>query len=122
MEHNNPESPNLEDVMKSLVESEGRVNDKLRQLVKRNNDLEKGLEDVSDSRHEMEARIRVLESQDGRRLSEEIRALESRIKTFELAHDYRRENWKMVVNFVVQLLWVSMAAVLLTKLGLQAPL
>jgi chromosome segregation ATPase len=122
MEHNNPESPNLGDFMKSLAESEGRVNDKLRQLVKRNNDLEKGLEDVSDSRHDMEARIRVLESQDGRRLREEIRNIESRIKTFELAHDNRRENWRMVVNFVVQLLWVSMAAVLLTKLGLQAPL
>jgi chromosome segregation ATPase len=96
--------------------------DRIRSLSKRISEMDRGLRSLESMAHDLEARVRVLESADMERLKQDLYKLESKINSFESDHDDRKENWRMVANFVVQLLWVSMAAWLLTKLGLQAPL
>lgn len=96
--------------------------DKIKIILKRVSDLEKSSESVESAVHDLDARVRVLESEDFEKLKQDIYKMESRLHSFESEYDKRKENWKMMINFAVQLIWVSMAAWLLTKLGLQAPL
>lgn len=101
-------------------ESEGHVErlvEKTRSLSKRLSELERNSRFGSD----LEVRIKVLEVE-SERISAQISEMDRNIKKLELNHDNRKERWNMAVNFVVQLAWVSMAAFLLSKLGLQAPL
>ena len=95
-------------------ESVTKLQEKYRSLSKRLSDREADHAD-------MEARMRVLESMESR-LEDAISDIDKRLRTFELSHDKRKENWNMAVNFVIQLVWVAMAAFMLSKLGLQAPL
>jgi hypothetical protein len=96
--------------------------DRMRGLSKRISEMDRGLRSLEMTSHDLEARVRVLESSDVERFKQDLYKLESKINLFESDHDDRKENWRMAANFIVQLLWVSMAAWLLTKLGLQAPL
>lgn len=96
--------------------------DRLRSLSKRISELDREFRSLGAVSHDLEARVRVLESSDIERFKQDLYKLESKMNSFESDHDDRKENWRMVANFIVQLLWVSMAAWLLTKLGLQAPL
>lgn len=95
---------------------------KLNHLYRMVSDLESEMKELVIQRQDLDARMRVLEAEDMVRLRQDFYRLESKMSSFESDHDNRKENWRMVLNFVVQLLWVSMAAWLLTKLGLQAPL
>jgi chromosome segregation ATPase len=96
--------------------------ERLRSLSKKISELDRQFRSLESMGHDLEARIRVLESADMERFKQDLYKLESKISSFESDHDDRKENWKIAINFVIQLIWVSMAAWLLTKLGLQAPL
>lgn len=96
--------------------------DRLRSLSKRISELDRQFRSLEAMGHDLEARMRVLESADMEKFKQDLYKLESKMNSFESDHDDRKENWRMVINFVIQLIWVSMAAWLLTKLGLQAPL
>lgn len=98
------------------------LRDKMKSILRRFSDLEKSFRSTEMTVHDLDARVRVLESEDLERLKQDIYKMESRLRSFESEHDKRKENWKMIINFAVQLIWVSMAAWLLAKLGLQAPL
>lgn len=96
--------------------------DRIRSLSKRISETDRGLRSLEAISHDLEARVRVLESADVEKFKQDLYKLESKMNSFASDHNDRKENWRMAANFVVQLLWVSMAAWLLTKLGLQAPL
>lgn len=68
-----------------------------------------------------EIRVKLLESELDK-ISSEISEIDRRLRLFEMNHDTRKERWNMAINFFVQLVWVAMAALMLSKLGLQAPL
>lgn len=76
----------------------------------------------SETKTDVETRIRVLEALDVNEMRRIIHDLEGKMKVMEMAGDDRKKNLTTAVNFVMQLIWVCMAAYLLTKLGLQAPL
>lgn len=84
--------------------------------------LEEDVKKLIVQRQDLDARVRVLEAEDTNKMKHDLYKLESRMSSFESDHDDRKENWKMILNFIAQLLWVAMAAWLLTELGLQAPL
>lgn len=102
-------------------ESMPRMLEKTRILSKKVSELEKDIRRFLYSKEDLEVRIKILETEH-ERMSDHMSEMERNIKKLELNHDDRKERWNMAVNFVVQLAWVSMAAFLLSKLGLQAPL
>lgn len=55
------------------------------------------------------------------KIIENLHELDVRLKSLEIAKGGYEENWKSIVNFVVQVIWVVMAAYILMKLGLQSP-
>lgn len=107
-----------EDPEEAVVESVRRLQEKCRILHKKLSDQEN---DHSGHKTDVETRLRILESAESR-LEAEISDIDKRLRAFELSHDKRKENWNMLVNFVIQLVWVAMAAFMLAKLGLQPPL
>lgn len=72
--------------------------------------------------NKLQIRLSIIESNNLEDLKKDICHLNSKVKMFESEHDNRKEKWQMGLNFLVQLIWVAMAAWLLTKLGLQPPL
>ena len=58
-------------------------------------------------------------------LKKDIKKLENKINNSDnnkVTQDGKEKKWNMFINFGIQLLWVIMAAYLLFKLGLEAPL
>jgi hypothetical protein len=106
----------------SFWESIDKISDRVKTVTKRNLELEKEVDNLMRTRHDLEVRVKSLESNDIEGIKKQLYEIDSKVRSFESDHDKRRANWNMVLNFVVQLVWVSMAAWLLTKLGLQAPL
>jgi len=72
--------------------------------------------------NKLQIRLSIIESNNLEDLKKDIYSLNSKVKMLESEHDNRKEKWQMGLNFLVQLIWVAMAAWLLTKLGLQPPL
>jgi len=55
------------------------------------------------------------------KIKEELHALELKLQSLEIAHGGFEQKWKTIINFVLQVIWVVMAAYILLKLGLQGP-
>lgn len=104
-----------------INEAVSRLSEKARSLSKRVGEQGEEIGKLSESRSEFEIRLKMLES-DVAKLSEDVSDADRRLRTLELNHDSRKEKWNTVINFIIQLAWVVMAALLLTKLGLQSPL
>jgi hypothetical protein len=109
------EQESISDTIKNLDSKLDRLSGKMK-------DREKEIDELNDAKSELEARIRVLESEDFEKIKKDLYSTISKIEVFESHHDENKEKWNMALNFIVQLVWVSMAAFMLTKLGLQAPL
>lgn len=71
--------------------------------------------------HDIQTKIIILENKNIDKLLENLYKLENRINTLEVAQGGHEQNWKTLINFVVQVVWVVMAAYILFKLGLQPP-
>jgi septal ring factor EnvC (AmiA/AmiB activator) len=102
-------------------ESIQRLSERLKNMSDRVSECESEFRSLMDHRATAEARLKIFESE-LKGIDKEISDMGSRLKVLELNHNDRRERWNSVANFVAQLVWVAMAAFLLTKLGLQAPL
>lgn len=51
-------------------------------------------------------------------LERRTRGIENNVSNFKTVHDDRQEKTKMILNFLVQLIWVIIASYILTKLGI----
>jgi len=122
MADNDFDKSEMTNSIKELQEVGSKLTDRTKQLSRQISDLNKEFGQINEYKHDLEARIRVLESEDVDILRQEMYKLEIKINTFETQHDDSKEKWRVAINFVIQLAWVSMAAWLLLKLGLQAPL
>lgn len=76
---------------------------------------------TSDFNSNAEVKIKILESELNS-ISNKFIEIDKRLRIFEFNHDNRKEKWNLAINFIIQLIWVAMAAFLLSKLGLQPPL
>jgi tRNA G10 N-methylase Trm11 len=109
----------LKNVAIELQENDSRILEKIKNLIKKNLDLEKEIKDLNKIKYDFETRLKLLESEIEKH---DFYKLENSIEKFESQHDDRKQKWNSAINFMVQLAWVSMAAWLLTRLGLQPPL
>ncbi len=98
------------DVQKLLIDFQ-KLEKKLFEIEKKTSDIDSNVE----------VRIKILESEFNN-ISNKFTEIDKRLRMFEFNHDNRKERWNLAVNFVIQLIWVAMAAFLLSKLGLQPPL
>lgn len=109
-------------LISELQESHKRSEERMKQLLNDNTDLEKEIKNLKEFKYELEARVKSIESEDFEKIKHELYKIESKLDKFESIHTDRKEKLNTIFNFAVQLAWVSMAAWLLTKLGLQPPL
>lgn len=107
--------------LERLDDTVARLLEKTRNLAGRLSNQEEELSRLSGLKSDAEIRLKMLESELGK-VSDEVSEIEKRLRVFEMNHDTRKERWNMAINFFVQLIWVAMAALMLSKLGLQAPL
>lgn len=70
----------------------------------------------------LHTRISILESHNINKIREDINSLNMKVHSLEIAQNEQNQNWKTIINFVVQVIWVVMAAYILLKLGLQPPI
>lgn len=112
---------NREDHISDVQESVARLFEKSHSFAERISDLERDSRQLSEVKANSDIRLRILEN-DLRRLSDDLSETDRKVRMFEMNHDSRKEKWNTAINFVIQLAWVSMAAFILSKLGLQAPL
>ena len=90
--------------------------------------LESKIESLVTSHNLAMQKIVVLESRDVKyfdsKLSEcerEISSMDKRLSTVEASSGQNQDRWNKIMSFVIQLVWVILAAWLLMKLNLQAP-
>jgi len=69
----------------------------------------------------VQQKVAVLESKDICPIQQEIKELEKRIVTLEMSEGQNKDRWNKILTFVIQIIWVVLAAWLLMKLGLQSP-
>jgi len=87
-------------------------------LVKKQEEYERNIAFV---KSDVDKKIRVLEASEIKELDDLFHELEVRVKVLEEDKNNRRHNLGIVINFIVQLVWVCMAAYILSRLGLQLP-
>jgi predicted nucleic acid-binding Zn-ribbon protein len=96
----------------SLREVVSKSQEKLR-------NLQKKIKELEEKHIELETTCKIIENKSDDDLLEKIHALDIRLQAIEIAQGGYNENWKQIVNFVFQLIWVVMSAYILLKLGLQ---
>lgn len=69
----------------------------------------------------LENLYRIIEKKDYT-IDEKIQSIEIRLKAVEISQGGYEQNWKTFGNFIIQLIWVIMAAYILLKLGIQPPI
>lgn len=118
---NNP-SQNTENIQK-LFDFMSRVDERLKLVNNNQEQFLRKIENSSDKQIELFRKLAVLESHqsDVSKINESIRDMEKRLSKIEIDHGNHSERWKTVANFIIQLIWVILAAYLLTKLNLQSP-
>jgi hypothetical protein len=55
------------------------------------------------------------------KLKEDLHSMQLKMQSLEIAHGGFEQKWKTIINFILQVIWVVMAAYILLKLGLQGP-
>jgi len=105
-----------------------RIDERVKSIQTHQSSLENKIESLFDSHHVAMQKIVVLESKDIRildnKLSEcekEISSIDRRLLGVEAYSGNDKDRWNKIMTFVIQLVWVVLAAWLLMKLNLQAP-
>lgn len=84
--------------------------------------LIKKIDKLEEKQNQLETCIKIVEAKNFEKLSDNVHELDVRIKSVEIYQKDQDQNWKSIINFVVQIIWVIMAAYILFKLGLQPPI
>lgn len=72
---------------------------------------------ASDINSALESKFHVVQNE----LKKELTELEKRVIAVEAASGQNKDRWNRIFTFIIQIIWVLLAAWLLMKLGLQAP-
>lgn len=93
----------------------------LAELQKRISTLQKRIKDLENHNNEFHTKFKILENKNIDKIYEDNHKLEVRVQALEIAQGGNERKWNAIINFGFQLIWVVMAAYILYKLGLQAP-
>lgn len=102
-----------------------RLDERIKIIQQQQSDLEERIEETLHEHNEILQKTAVIEARleikNGKRIAEYILDLDQRINAIELASCRNKDRWNQMMNFIVQLAWVVLAAWVLTKLNLQPP-
>lgn len=115
--------------IQKLFDLSTRIDERVKSVQAKQEDLDKRIEEVIQRQIEVAQKVAILEhervnSSLQRKLEEcedQVTELDKRISKVEGDAGRSSERWKEIASFVIQLIWVILAAYLLTKLNLQAP-
>jgi len=122
-------SKNVENIQK-LFDITTRVDEKLSQFQNNNKNLEEKIKENKENISDLVTKISIIQTQEQNILNvlsqlevvkNEISNCDKKITKLENEHGASNERWRNITSFVIQLIWVILAAYLLTKLNLQAP-
>lgn len=115
--------------IQKLFDLSTRIDERVKAIQNQQAHVDERFEILTQQQVALMQRIAVLDATtNDPRVIERIKECESRLAemeknltSLENEHGKHAERWKSVASFVVQLIWVILAAYLLTKLHLQAP-
>lgn len=115
----NPDSNNI----RKIHDLACRIDERIKLVESTEEQLNKKIENQTEKQIELIKKIAIIESHqtDILKLHQEISQLDRRLSKIEIDHGNHSERWKTVGSFIIQLIWVILAAYLLTKLNLQSP-
>lgn len=117
----------VQESIKSIYDLTTRVDERVLQLMKKQEELERKLDEQLKSDHNLDTRVANLERVRDERIPEldtvknNLHRLEIEMQAVKITQGGQEGRWKTIVSFVVQIAWVILAAWLLMKMGLQAP-
>lgn len=114
--------------IQKLFDLSTRIDERVKSIQANQTNLEDRLGNLFEANNLSMQKIAVLESKDSRyldvRLKEcekELSAMDKRVMVVESASGQNQDRWNKIMSFIIQLVWVVLAAWLLLKLNLQAP-
>lgn len=117
----------VQESIKSIYDLTTRVDERVLALMRKQEELERKLDEQLKSDHDLDTRVANLERVRDERIPEldtvknGLHRLEIDMQAVKITQGGQEGRWKTIVSFVVQIAWVILAAWLLVKLGLQAP-
>jgi predicted RNase H-like nuclease (RuvC/YqgF family) len=115
-------SQNSENVQK-LFDLTTRIDERVILLQNKEEQLDDRIDGIFQKNIELIEKMASLETSQSMSAEhrEKINELDRRLSKLEDQHGAHNERWKSLANFMIQLVWVILAAYLLTKLNLQSP-
>ena len=114
--------------IQKLFDLSTRIDERVKTIQTNQANLENRIESLFGSHNIAMQKIVVLESRDVKfldsKISEcekEISSIDKRLSGVESSSGQNQDRWNKIMSFVIQLVWVILAAWLLMKLNIQAP-
>lgn len=116
------------DNIQKLFDLSTRIDERVKAMQERQGSLDHRIEEIIERQLVLMQRLTILEAKDIKSLAdkleeteEAIASIDKRLALIEVDSNRHNDRWKSIAGFVVQLIWVILAAYLLLKLNLQAP-
>lgn len=121
MEIQKPEFSN--EMLIKLSDITTRMDERIKSIQIKEEELDKKNENINQKYIEIFHKIVNIEANQSSIMENiiKINEIDKRLSKLEEINGTQNERWKNVANFLIQLVWVILAAYLLTKLNLQAP-
>lgn len=127
---NNTEQVN--NSIKSIIELTTRIDERVQLMMRKQDIFDDKLENTIITLNELKIDLKLLDSKSGitlqeevSRTSKEISEIKNKLDNVEKVSNNTNNNWKEIakgiLTFVVQIIWVVIAAYILYKLGIQSP-
>ena len=118
--------------IQKLFELSTRIDERVKSIQSKQDRIDHQINDVINQYIQLMQKIAVLEVLESRNeestvdaeilnCEKQIVEIDKRLSRLENEDGKKTEKWKGIVNFIVQLVWIVIAAYILTKLNLQAP-
>lgn len=116
--------------IQKLFELSTRIDERVKTIHERHHNLDDQIEDIAARQVEMLQKIAVLETHRTNELQRQrhlqdlevaVTSMDRRLIVVEGDAGQHKDRWNRVATFVIQLVWVVLAAYMLTKFHLQAP-
>lgn len=105
--------------IQKLFDLTTRLDERLRHTSNKEEQFEKRIGALVEKNIELINKIAILENSSP--LAPQLNEIDKRLNKVESEHGIHNERYKTIANFIIQLVWVILAAYVLTKLNLQSP-
>lgn len=121
----------IESIQK-LYDLSTRIDERVKTVQINQKELENSIDSIKMKHSDIMQKVAVLESKDVGFIStkftdcqsefrKELNELEKRIISVEATSGQNKDRWNRIFDFIIQIIWVILAAWLLMKMGIQAP-